>query len=336
MEGSGTVPEVPEGPRNAKVSTYSDGNLEDVVKSKSSSYAATGVNHKDETGRAPLGLTGLSFLALLVLWVLVVTWQLWQGQTYLWAVVYSLVFFEILNKALSIVALRPGFLSGLQSKHVDNFINTAVSLVHSTTISIAVVVLVYKEATKSGLPPMWQHVALTQNTWPGALTVLCVSCGYFAYDQWDMIRRRLYQSGGPSLLIHHVVLLTCFAAALFKNSCINYLILTLLCELHSIFLHIRKVTVLAGANRAWSNILRIEWELNWLTFFTARCAVHILITVKLLQDRHKFEKGTIEFPLAVVGMLGLNVLNFILGKGLWKAFKRERSSKRGSAKANED
>ncbi|KAL2642048.1 hypothetical protein R1flu_009635 [Riccia fluitans] len=314
--------------RRGNLSLSSNGNSED---------GAPGVNQKDETERPPLELTGWSFLALLVVWSLVVGWKLWQGQTYLWPVVYSCVFFEIVNKVLSfIVSLQPGFLSGLKAKHVDNFVNTGVSLVHSTTISIAVLMLVYEEAAKRGLASMWKHEALTQNAWPGALTVLAVSCGYFAYDQWDMIRRRLYKPESPSLLTHHLVLLTCFAVALFKNSCINYLILTLVCELHSIFLHVRKVSVLAGASRAWCTMLRIEWELNWITFFFARWALHIMITLKLVQDREKFEKGTVEFPLGFLGMLGLNVLNFILGQGLWKAFKRESWGKRDSAKVYED
>jgi hypothetical protein len=77
---------------------------------------------------------------------------------------------------------------------------------------------------------MWTHEVLTGETWPGAFAVLAVSTGYFAYDQWDMLRRRLYKPQAPSLLVHHALLLTCFVMALYKNSCINYLVLTLVCE----------------------------------------------------------------------------------------------------------
>lgn len=77
---------------------------------------------------------------------------------------------------------------------------------------------------------MTTHEVLTGKAWPGAFAVLAASSGYFAYDQWDMLRRGLYKPQAPSLLVHHAVLLTCFIIALFKNSCINYLVLTLVCE----------------------------------------------------------------------------------------------------------
>ncbi|KAK8960554.1 hypothetical protein KSP40_PGU012628 [Platanthera guangdongensis] len=64
----------------------------------------------------------------------------------------------------------------------------------------------------------------------GAYTTLCFSCGYFAYDQLDMLRHRLYSGWFPSILAHHLVLLTCFTLALYRHVTINYLILTLACE----------------------------------------------------------------------------------------------------------
>ncbi|KAG6548235.1 hypothetical protein Mapa_010286 [Marchantia paleacea] len=287
--------------------------------------------------RPPREGTGSMFLALLVIWTLALGCKIWEGETNLWPVIYGWAFFETVNKVLSfVVDMDPEFLSNLQPRHVDSFLNTAVSLLHSTTISIAVVSLLIEEQREQGIAQMWRHEVLTQKAWPGAHTVLGFSCGYFAYDQWDMLRRRLYKPRAPSVLTHHLVLLTCFVVALFKNSCINYLILTLVCEVHSVFLHLRKVMLLAGANRAWGHLLRIEWLLNWIAFITARCAVHVLITAKLVQDRLMFERGTIELPLASIGMLGLNILNFILGQGLWKAFRRERSGRRDSTKVAED
>ena len=50
------------------------------------------------------------------------------------------------------------------------------------------------------------------------------------YDQVDMLRRHLYNPSSPSLLVHHAVLLVCFTMALYRQVTINYLILTLFCE----------------------------------------------------------------------------------------------------------
>ncbi|KHN21710.1 40S ribosomal protein S3a [Glycine soja] len=102
-----------------------------------------------------------------------------------------------------------------------------------------------------------------------------------------------------------------------------------LMELHSIFLHVRKVRRMAGVRDAKSILVRLEWFLNWVTFFVARSAPHILITAKLIKDAHKFEKG-MELPLALCGMAGMNLLNIGLGIDLLKAFKRERKSQLGN------
>ncbi|CAM6094737.1 unnamed protein product [Calypogeia fissa] len=269
---------------------------------------------------------GLFFLALLGIWYFSVAWKLSQGQTNLWPIFVACLVFETVNRGLSSLVSNPSFLPLLQPKNVDNFINTAVSLLHSASVALAVVGLLVLQISRTSIGEMWTHEALTGEAWPGAFAVLAASSGYFAYDQWDMLRRGLYKPQAPSLLVHHAVLLICFIAALYKNSCINYLVLTLVCEVHSIFLHLRKVLLLSGASRKWSFVLLVEWTLNWFAFFTARIALHVLITIKLLVDSRKFKSG-VELPLALTGMAGLNVLNFILGQGLYKAFLRERAGK---------
>lgn len=79
---------------------------------------------------------------------------------------------------------------------------------------------------------------------------------------------------------------------------------------------------MAGVRDAESKIVKVEWGLNWVTFLVARCISHIFITIKLIVDSSKFEKG-VELPLALFGMVGMNLLNFFLGIDLFKAFLRE-------------
>ncbi|KAF7024815.1 hypothetical protein CFC21_037102, partial [Triticum aestivum] len=175
-----------------------------------------------------------------------------------------------------------------------------------------------------GLENMFQHEELVGSSWIGAYSALCFSCGYFAYDQLDMLRYRLYSGWIPGILMHHLILLICFTLALYRNVTINYLILTLLCEMHSIFLHVRKLRRMAGFRDFNRKLVKLEWVLNWTTFVTARVICHILITYRLITDAHKFDKG-IELPLALSGMAGMNVLNVSLGLDLFKAFARERN-----------
>ncbi|KAG7974083.1 hypothetical protein I3843_06G029400 [Carya illinoinensis] len=204
------------------------------------------------------------------------------------------------------------------------FVNTSVSLLHSSITSASVVFILVNEWLKNGSYGMFDHSQLFGGTWPWAYPTLCFSCGYFAYDQWDMLHYRLYNGWIPAILFHHLILLICFSLALYRNVTINYLILTLICELHSIFLHVRKVRRMAGIRDAKSRIVRLEWVLNWVTFVVARLVSHVLITVKLLRDAHKFGQG-VELPLALFGMAGMNLHNVFLGIDLYNAFRREKN-----------
>lgn len=97
-------------------------------------------------------------------------------------------------------------------------------------LCIAVVVILLNQWIQIGADKIFEHSQLVEVTWPWAYQALCFSSGYFAYDQWDMLLHRLYSGWIPSILVHHLVLLVCFTLALYRNVTINYLILTLICE----------------------------------------------------------------------------------------------------------
>ncbi|XP_044475562.1 TLC domain-containing protein 2-like [Mangifera indica] len=257
---------------------------------------------------------GVFFLATLLLWMVSVLFEIvFNKRRELMWIVYGACFFQLSNCFVRFAVSRDPL-----------FVNTAVSLLHSTVTSVSVVLILVNQWIINGSKTMFEHSQLVGGTWPWAYPALCFSCGYFAYDQWDMLHYRLYSGLIPSILVHHLLLLVCFTLALYRNMTINYLIITLICELHSIFLHVRKVRRMAGIRHAKSRIVRVEWILNWTMFVLARFASHVLITVKLIKDASKFEKG-IGLPLALFGMFGMNLLNFFLTIDLFKAFRKERT-----------
>ncbi|KAJ4700686.1 TLC domain-containing protein 2 [Melia azedarach] len=257
---------------------------------------------------------GVFFMATLLLWLVSVLFEiLFNKRKELLLIVSGACFYQIANWVIRFLVSRDPL-----------FVNTSVSLLHSTITSASVVFILVNQSLRSGLNGMFEHLELVGAKWLWAYPALCFSCGYFAYDQLDMLVYGLYSSLIPAILVHHLLLLVCFTLALYRNVTINYLILTLICELHSIILHVRKVRRMAGIRDAKSRIVRVEWILNWITFFLARLASHILITIKLIRDASKFEKG-IELPLALFGMAGMNMLNIFLGIDLYNAFRREKN-----------
>lgn len=260
---------------------------------------------------------GPFFVATLVMWCVSVFFEILFNNRYeLFPILVGIAFFQSANYA---------FRKFLSRDPV--FVNTCVSLLHSSITSAFVVLILFNQWTKSGVKKMFEHSELVEVTWHWAFQTLCFSCGYLAYDQLDMLLYRLYSGWIPSILVHHLLLLVCFTLALYRKVTINYLILTLICELHSVFMHVRKIRRMAGVRDSRSNFVKVEWLLNLLTFVFARFASHILIIVKLIRDAPKFDKG-VELPLALFGMVGMNTLNLFLGIDLFNAYGRERKSEK--------
>ncbi|XP_016486142.1 uncharacterized protein LOC107806496 [Nicotiana tabacum] len=274
---------------------------------------------------------GAFFMATLVIWVVsVLFFILFNKRTELLPIVAGFIFYQSANWVIR------NFSS---SRNNPLFVNTSVSLLHSSTTSASILFILANQwivmtSSSDVINQMFEHSQLVVHTWPGAYTALCFSCGYFAYDQLDMLLYNLYTS--PSILVHHLLLLVCFTLALYKNVTINYLILTLICELHSVFLHLRKVRRMAGFRDSTSNFVKVEWVLNLTSFVVARVGCHVLITVKLIRDGSKFEKGGVELPLALFGMAGMNLLNVFLGVDLFKAYRREMNPQRRSYENHHD
>ncbi|KAH9757020.1 TLC domain-containing protein [Citrus sinensis] len=270
---------------------------------KSDSMARTSTKQSDKNK------VGVFFLATLLLWSVSVLFEIaFNKRKELLFIVAGACFFQIANWVIRLLVSRDPL-----------FVNTSVSLLHSTITSVSVVFIVVNQWLRNGLNGMFEHSELVGSAWLWAYPALCFSCGYFAYDQWDMLQYRLYSGLIPGILVHHLLLLVCFTLALYRNVTINYLILTLICE----------VRRMAGIRDSKSRIVRVEWVLNWITFFLARIASHLLITIKLIRDASKFEKG-IELPLALFGMAGMNLLNVSLGIDLFNAFKREKNPQQTS------
>lgn len=252
-------------------------------------------------------------MATLVMWAVSVLFEIgFNNRAELLPIIGGFLFFQSANWVIRNYLSRGPL-----------FVNTCVSLLHSSITSAAVVIIVLNRWMTSSTKDMFEHSQLVEATWPGAYAALCISSGYFAYDQWDMLLYRLYSGPIPCILVHHLLLLICFTLALYRSVTINYLILTLICELHSVFLHVRKVRRMAGVRDAHSRVVKIEWVLNLITFVLARFLSHVLITFKLIRDASKFGIG-VELPLALLGMAGMNLLNVYLGIDLFKAYRRER------------
>ncbi|KAL0585706.1 hypothetical protein ABG067_004630 [Albugo candida] len=112
--------------------------------------------------------------------------------------------------------------------------------------------------------------------------------GYFIYDLGDYCLQGLYVKS-PEIIIHHVVVLFCYIAALIKGVGIPLLSLALICELHSASMHVRKLMSLFAFTLS-SSYYRVVWRVQWITFVTTRLLPHLLITAMVYLNKDRFEQ----------------------------------------------
>lgn len=110
-----------------------------------------------------------------------------------------------------------------------------------------------------------------------ALMLHALGTGYFAYDLWDYVLNRLYVKS-PGIVVHHVVILICYISALTKTVGVPLLSLALVCELHSAFMHLRKLMSMSSFSVAASPTYKLVWQLQWAMFLLARVVPHAYVT----------------------------------------------------------
>lgn len=213
------------------------------------------------------------------------------------AMTQSAIFWFVLSSSAVFWFLRVSFVPSLvHRKTSDIWMNTCISLIHSSVSSVLVITVF---ATHS-----------KDFDWLGDASdleyaVLAISTGYFAYDLWDMVKHRLYVKS-PSILFHHAGVLFCYISAIVERIGITYLVATLFCELNSVFLHLRK---LQSLNRSTSSsALRWTWRCLWVSFIIFRLVAHTAISISVYQNQNRFPH-VFYYRMAFYGMNIFNLLN---------------------------
>ena len=73
-----------------------------------------------------------------------------------------------------------------------------------------------------------------------------VSIGYFAYDFVDMFLYTWHKRSTKEMLMHHIVVLTCFGIAAHTQLYVPYAAISLVVEVNSMCLHARALLLIAG------------------------------------------------------------------------------------------
>ncbi|CAF4044052.1 unnamed protein product [Rotaria magnacalcarata] len=108
------------------------------------------------------------------------------------------------------------------------------------------------------------------------------SIGYFCYDTIDIISN---QRGSElwELMVHHALTITFFGTSIIRRMNIGYLMLALIVEINSVFLHLRKLLHQYNIPRE-NLIVRLTMMINIITFLIFRFGLLIYGSMAIFRD----------------------------------------------------
>lgn len=143
--------------------------------------------------------------------------------------------------------------------------------------------------------------------------LIAFSLGYFIADTFDMWRGSHLST---DMVFHHGIIILCYSTSVYLDTLQPYLVATLIAETNTIFLHARKLMLLAGVKKE-TFAYKSAISLLFLGFPCQRVFPHLWLLSNIYSDgvAGRFPEKWM-FYLAFSGMLIINFLNFVLLKGL--------------------
>ena len=180
------------------------------------------------------------------------------------------------------------------------WINIVISLTHSSLSSVSVLICFYMDPNLAS--------DIINNFSYESYTAASFSLGYFIHDFIHVIRHQKLKTAWE-ILLHHVVVIICFGVAVTSYKYIGYVIVALLCEINSIFLHIRQLMNMVGFSNQCI-LYRINSLVNITTYILFRICTLTWMTRWIILHR-----SFLLLPVwlcGVGGMTSMTIINIVL------------------------
>nr|CAB3266979.1 TLC domain-containing protein 2-like [Phallusia mammillata] len=188
----------------------------------------------------------------------------------------------------------------VERKTLTKWNNIIVSFTHSILSSLGCLYCFYKDpALTSDIINKFSYTSYVMASF---------SLGYFIHDFIHALR---YQkiSTAWEILLHHTVVILCFGLAVTTHKFVGYVIVALLCEINSIFLHGRMIMKLSGISTE-STLYRINSLINIGTYVLFRICTLTWMTRWLILNYKDIPQPANTF--GVLGMASITIINIVL------------------------
>jgi len=228
---------------------------------------------------------------------------------------FGLLYHHLSTKAASTWGVRAN------NEHFLNAITTTVHAILASTLAYSSVCSEYDTL----------YTDLRQNSSLLSNAAVGISTGYFAYDLWHLVHADMVRQS-PALLVHHLAIIVLYSIVIIESQFYPYMVLTLLCEPHSMIMQLRKIAktvfdVPRGLveNRLQNRVYWGLWVMNGTTCVVTRMVPHaaILYSVYRAWDDTNLFPHAWMFNCAMGGMSMINVINGGLVISLYFAYKKD-------------
>lgn len=193
-----------------------------------------------------------------------------------------------------VTSLRPSVITN-DSKKILPYDNTVVSLIHSIISSYLV-----------GCCFLANYPTLIDDLlhFPSNLHSFTVAntTAYMFYDLLTFV----YYPRDLSMFLHHTVIIICFGVSFYLHDYCTVLVFSLMAEVNSLFLHMRKTLQLL--NRSNSLLYNLSLLGLSTTYFPIRVLPHFYLVWYLLNPSNVFPH-LYQFYVGTLGMIGICVID---------------------------
>lgn len=208
--------------------------------------------------------------------------------------------------------------------HRAELATRSVAALHAAFVAYGAVNLVFWRQTSSNLSV--QHL-IQPSTWPkfnvyneDALFYACVSCGYFVADLIQCVIQ--YEEHGVAFVMHALAGLSGCVFCIFTGEGLLYLMLLMLFEISTPFLHMRWWLIDYGYKQ--SLLYKVNGLILVFTFTLFRLVIGTPVLFKMVMDLHtEPEMHRHDLPMRItftVAPLTMVMLNTTWGVALWTGF----------------
>ncbi|XP_077996524.1 TLC domain-containing protein 2-like [Glandiceps talaboti] len=186
------------------------------------------------------------------------------------------------------------------AKAQDKWRNIATSFVHAMIVGTWSLLCLYRN------PEMIEDLIHRYNILGEVLVAVAV--GYFLHDLIDVIGLKKIKDVWP-LLLHHIIVISCFSIALGTKNFIYYAVVALFCEVNSIFLHGRQLLQMCDVSRN-SALYRLISSINIVTFAIFRFGTLLWMTWWVAMNHR--EISLVLVAIAILGLIVMMSVNVVL------------------------